>query len=143
MSLPGYVMFGGPKARGTRRHGDVIVGYQYVNGEPALVLWPARPTARSGAYVVCLSVAWKYAEDAYLVQQAAKACEVMQMFPAKQTVYNIATAIHDNLEELVRMKPEPTLEGEDKAVGEGVLLMPNGKKIHFEIPKSQLEDMAS
>lgn len=141
MSLPGYVMFGGPKARGTRVHGDIVVSYQYANGEPALVLWPKRPTARSGAFCICLSSAFKYAEDAYLVEQAAKACEVLQLFPTKQTVFQIASAIQDNLDELVKMKPEPTI-GKPESVGEGKLFLPNGNSIHFEIPRAQLEDMA-
>lgn len=130
MKLPGWVQFGGAKARGTRRHGDVIVSYQYVNDEPALVLWPARPGARSGAYVVCLSSAFKYVEDDYLIAQSFKACEVMGLFSTKQQVYRIATAIQDNIEELVRMKPEP--EDEKKSVGEGRLIA-NGKTIDFEM----------
>ena len=140
-NIIGGVMLGGEKARGVRRHGDIVVGYQYVQNEPALVMWPLRPSARSGAYVVCLSSAFKYAEDDYLVQQAMKACEVMGLFPTKQQVYRIATAIQDNLDELVRMKPEQ--QDAPVAVGEGKLILPNGKTIDFEMTRDQMEGMAS
>lgn len=131
MSLPGWVQFGGPNARGTRTVGDIIVSRQYVNGEPALVLWPKRPTARAGAFVICLSAAFKYDDDAYLVQQSLKAAEVMGMFPTKQTVYRIADAINSSLDDLVSMKPEP--EEAKKSVGEGRILTGDGKSIDFEL----------
>ena len=141
-NILGGVMLGGAKARGVRRHGDIVVGYQYVNDEPALVLWPARPGAQKcGAFVVCLSSAFKYDDDDYLVKQAFKACEVMGLFATKQQVYRIATAIHDNLGELVRMKPEQ--QDAPQAVGEGKLILPNGKTIDFEMTRDQLEGMAS
>lgn len=140
-NILGGCMIGGPKARGVRRHGDIVVGYQYVNDEPALVLWPARPGNRAGAYVICLSSAWKYVEDGYLIAQAFKACEVMGIFPTKQQVHRIATAIEDNLDELVRMKPMQA--DAPVAVGEGKLILPNGNTIDFEMTRDQLEDMAS
>jgi hypothetical protein len=138
----GGVMLGGPKARGVRRHGDIVVGYQYVNDEPALVMWPARPgSQKCGAFVVCLSSAFKYVDDDYLVKQVFKACEVMGLFATKQQVYRIATAIQDNLDELVRMKPEQ--KEKPVSVGEGKLILPNGKTINFEMTRDQMEDMAS
>lgn len=130
MKLTGWVQFGGAKARGTRTVGDIIVSRQYVNSEPALVLWPKRPTARAGAFVICLSAAFKYAEDDYLIEQSMKAAEVMGMFPTKQTVYRIADAINSSLDDLVAMKPEP--EDEKKSAGEGRLIA-NGKTIDFEM----------
>jgi len=144
-NILGGCILGGPKARGVRRHGDIIVGYQYVNDEPALVMWPARPSARSGAFVVCLSVAFKYDHKGnpspYCVEQAFKACEVMCIFPTKQQIHRIVTAIHDNLEELVRMKPEQ--QDAPQSVGEGKLILPNCKTIDFELTRDQLEGMAS
>lgn len=130
MKLTGWVQFGGAKARGTRTVGDIIVSRQYVNSEPALVLWPKRPTARAGAFVICLSAAFKYAEDDYLIEQSMKAAEVMGMFPTKQTVYRIADAINSSLDDLVSMKPEP--EDEKKSAGEGKLIT-GGRTIDFEM----------
>src|SRR4030065_209559 len=97
-NILGGGMLGGAKARGVRRHGDIVVGYQYVNDEPALVLWPARPgSQKCGAFVVCLSSAFKYDDDDYLVKEAFKACEGMGPVATKQHVYRNATDIHHNL----------------------------------------------
>jgi hypothetical protein len=65
----------------------------------------------------------------------------MGLFATKQQVHRIATAIQDNLDELVRMKPEQ--QDAPVAVGEGKLILPNGKTIDFEMNRDQMEGMAS
>lgn len=127
------VMIGGPKARGQRIFGDIVVSFQYVNGEPAMTLWSLRSAQNAGAYVLCLDAAFKYLDQLYLIQQSYTACEVMGMFPTKDAVYKVATIIFDHLEELLRMKPEQ--EDEKVSVGEGSLVAGDGSKIHFELTK--------
>lgn len=125
------IMLGGEKARGQRILGDVVVSFQYVNDEPAMTLWSLRSAQNAGAYVICLSSAFKYLDQPYLIQQAHKACDVMGMFPTRDAVFKVATIIFDHLEELVRMKPEQ--EEEKESVGEGSLVASDGSKIHFDL----------
>jgi hypothetical protein len=125
------VMLGGAKARGQHILGDVVVSFQYVNDEPAMTLWSLRSAQNAGAYVVCLSSAFKYLDQPYLIQQAYKACEVMGTFPTRDATFKIATIIFDHLEELVRMRPEQ--EDEKVAIGEGSIVAGDGSKVHFEL----------
>lgn len=124
-------MLGGDNARGQHIIGDVVVSFQYINGEPAMTLWSLRSAQNAGAYIIQIDAAFKYLDQPYLVQQAYIACEVMGMYPARETVFRVATIIFDHLEELVRMKPER--EAEKKSVGEGLLIGGDGTRIHFDM----------
>ena len=124
------VMLGGPKSRGQRCIGDVVCSFQYVNEEPAMVLFP-RHTKRGGAYVICLSAAYKYTDEKYLLSQAITASEVMGMGTGKSTVLRIAEVIVSGLQDMIEMKPEP--EDEKPSLGEGALIV-DGKTIsEFEV----------
>ena len=126
------VILGGPNARGFRiMRGGIVVCYQYVNKEPALVIFPHRPRMQKTGFIICLSAAYKYTDDVYLVKQAYKAAEMLGMGTDSFTVYNMARAIEENLEDLVMMKPEP--EREEKIIGEGQLLGADSKPINFEL----------
>lgn len=126
------ICLGGPKARGFRiMRGGIVVCYQYVNHEPALVIFPHRPRIQKTGFIVCLSAAHKYTDDVYLVAQAYKAAEVLGMGTDSFTVYNMARAIEENLEDLVMMKPEP--EEKPTVIGEGQILGASGKPIHFDV----------
>lgn len=126
------VLLGDPaKCRAKYTKGDIVISFQYVNGEESMVLFPMRKKEGGGAYVVGLSSAWKYTDMQYLVQQAAIAAEIMKMGTEKFTVHRVCDAIIDGLEELVRMKPEP--ESEKKVVGEGKLVSGDGQIIEFDV----------
>jgi hypothetical protein len=126
------VMLGGPKARQVRVVGDVVISYQYVNNEPAMCIFPKRKRAiRQGAYIICLSTAWKYADPDYLVRASIVALKYMAMDTEPSTVNRLCNIILDNLEDLVKMKPEP--EDEQTVIGEGTLLGADNKPIHFEL----------
>lgn len=126
------VMLGGPKARGQRILRGIVVSYQYVNGEPALVLFPLRKFPGVGAMIVCLSAAWQYMDDNYLAQSARKGAETMGLGTTKAAIYNVATVINECLEDLVKMKPEP--EEHKQVIGEGSLSVGDGSKaIEFEL----------
>lgn len=132
------VLLGGPKARGVKIYGDIVVCRQYVNGEPALVMFPKRRRSlgNQGAFIVCLSSAWKYVDDAYVIQRAKTAAEVMGMHPDRSTVVRIALALNNELPELVMMKPEP---GEaPKVIGEGRLEGAGPRPIDFELTDEML-----
>jgi len=128
------LMFGGPTARKQHVMHGIIVSFQYVNEEPAMVLWPESPImqASAGAFVICLSAAWNYQEHEHLVQQAAVAAQHMGFGTDYKQVYRVASVINNYLEDLVKMQPEP--EEKQDAIGEGVLLTGDGQKITFDIP---------
>lgn len=114
------VVVGGKNAWRVRRHGDIVVAFHWVNREPAMVLFPARPsTLGASAFVVMMSAAFKYAHPngyptAYLVQQAVKAANVMGLYPDRFTVHRIADAILEGIEDLLDMPPEPEAFHRDK-----------------------------
>ena len=131
------VILGGPNARGHRvMRGGIVVCYQYVQGEPALVIFPLRPRVQKTGFIICLSAAYKYTDDVYLVQQAYKAAEILGMGTESFTVYNMARAIEENLEDLVMMKPEP--EEKPQVIGEGQLLGADSKPITFNLTDNHL-----
>lgn len=103
----GSVSFGGQTAWKVQQVGDIVRAYHWVSDEPAMVLFPARARLNAGAYVVCLSSAFKYDDLAYLVKQAAIAAGVMGMDETSFTINRIGTAIHDGLLDLIVMPPEP------------------------------------
>lgn len=120
------VMIGGDKAWKMRITGDIASSYQWVNGEPAMILFPAMPGLGSGAFVICLSTAWRYANSetggpsAYLLHQSLLAAQVMGMYPDKFTLNRIVDVILDGLPDLVEMPPEPVgmTAKQAEAVGE-------------------------
>ncbi len=124
-------MLGGPKARGQRILRGIVVSYQYVDGEPALVLFPLRKFPGAGAMIICLSAAWQYTDDNYLVQSAQKGAEMMGLGSTKAAIYSVATVINECLEDLVKMKPEP--EEHKRVIGEGRLSQGDGQVIEFEM----------
>jgi hypothetical protein len=139
------VILGGPTALMTRKKGDLMISFQHVNGEEAMVLYPVNKRLGAGGYVICLSAAYKYVEPAYLAAASYKAASVMGFNPdmERSIVHRIADAILENLEDLVRMKPEPKeLEEAGAKFGEMDLLvngeivttrevlLPKGTKIH-------------
>lgn len=106
--------------------GDIVCSLQWVNDEPAIILWPKAPRIGSGAFVVCLSSAWQYADSRgyptkYLVQQAVRAAQVMGLEQHTFTIRAIADAIFEHIPDLVSMPPSPddwTGKQVEQAIGE-------------------------
>lgn len=109
------VVFGGEKAWRVRRLGDIGIAYHWVNGEPAMVLYPAtRSIAGAGAFILALSRAHKYVKSngnpdlAYMLPMACKAAVQMGFtYRDKSVVRTIVDAICDGMPDLVSMPPEP------------------------------------
>lgn len=102
------VLIGGEKAYLQRIAGDIVISYQWVNQEPAMIIWPKiKRLATKGAYVIPIDSAYKYADMDYLVEAAAKAAEFIGMDESRFTIHRIATAILDGLPDLLEMPPEP------------------------------------
>lgn len=104
-------MIGGPKSWKQRIKGDIVVSYQWLNAEPAMVLFPKRKqTLDSGAFAICLSAAHQYANSdgyptQYALHQAVRGAKIMGFFPDKATCIRIVDAIIDGIPDLVEMPP--------------------------------------
>lgn len=120
------VHIGGKDSYKQFEKGDIVCSLQWVNDEPALILWPKVKRVGSGAFVVCLSSAWKYATSKgyptpYLAHQAVIAAKVMCLEPHTFTIRAIADAIFEHIPDLVDMPPTPedwTGKQVEEAVGE-------------------------
>lgn len=109
------VLIGGEKAWRVRQHKWLGLSYQWMDGEPALFLYPLLKLGglRPGAFVIPLASAWKYVHSnghpnvEYIVQQAGKAADVMRIEISSMTLKVIIDAIADGLPDLLEMPPEP------------------------------------
>lgn len=132
-------MIGGPKAWKVRQHGDIGVSFQWVNEEPAMILFPAlRSLPGAGAYVIALSVAHKYADSKsgeptpYLVRQSVAAATQLGFSPTDTfAARKLAGIIVDSLPDLIDMPPEPTglNEAQQRTIGE-LAIKVDGKTVH-------------
>lgn len=109
------------KAFLTRRHGDLLAIYSWVNDERALILLPAH---RPGTpwYVVLESAAltWDDSNPANVPAVAAKAlkaCEVLGFEPTPRNAQRIAAIVIDGLPDLIRMPADPPAELHDTSIG--------------------------
>lgn len=96
----------------TQQHGDIRIFYQWVNDEASMIL-AANRLGRRKAWVIGQSVAHQYADSetgaptAYLIEAAVKIAEHLGFHPDRSTVFRIASAIVDDLPELIKMPPPP------------------------------------
>jgi hypothetical protein len=125
------VLIGGEKAYLQRVIGDIVVSYQWVNEEPAMILWPKmKRLGTKGAFVLGMSSAYKYADMNYLVAKAAEIAEFIGMDASKFTINRIATIIIEGLEDLIHMPPEPIgmNKAQEQEIGEAKIMV-DGKTI--------------
>jgi hypothetical protein len=125
------MVIGGERAWRRFRKGDLAVALHWINGEPAMVLFPAHLTEsrvrRITPFVIPLSVGHEYvASDGHpnlvrALQGATEAAICLGMQPELSVVHRIIDAIVEAIPDLVAMPPEPTaLQRVDRgpAVGE-------------------------
>lgn len=133
------VQIGGAKAWKVRQHGDIAVSFQWVNEEPAMILFPARRSLPgAGAFVIGLSAAFQYADSStgaptqYLVQMSVHAAQQLgfsrtDTFAARK----IAEVIVDSLPDLIDMPPEPQQFNQEQAAAIGELsIKVDGHTVH-------------
>lgn len=147
------VQVGGAKAWKVRQHGDIGVSFQWVNEEPAMILFPARRSLPgAGAFVLCLSAAFRYADSVtgdpspYLVQQSIAIARQLGFSPTDTfACRKIAETIVDSLPDLLGMPPEPQqfTEKQQQAIGE-MLIKVDGETIaEREVTALDAEELAS
>ena len=106
---------GGPKAWKVYRKGDVGVGFHWINGEPAMVLFPSSRQTGLGVvpFVLPLEVAWQYADSSghpnllNALPAAIDAARCLGMSSDPGTLHRIIDVIVDGIPDLVAMPPEP------------------------------------
>lgn len=111
------MMIGGDRAWRKYRKGDIGIALHWVNGEPAMVLFPAHMTQsrvqRITPFVIPLSVGHEYvASDGHpnlmrALQGATEAAICLGMTPEMSVVHRIIDAIVETIPDLVSMPPEP------------------------------------
>lgn len=118
----------------------VKVWLQHVNEEPAICFGRVRFMAKT-AYVICLSSAYKFTDDDYLLKTAFKIAKQLGLEPVTQgEAIKIADTIMQSLDALISYKPETNeqikMREKQEAFGrgytaEGVLKI-NDEEIEFQ-----------
>jgi hypothetical protein len=132
------LILGGPEAWKIRKQGDIVIAYQWVNGEPAMLMWPERKPLGCVPYCIGMSHAYKYAKNTgypteYCIQQAIVAAQVMGMDSGRETVKHIVEIILDGLEDLVKMPEERPKKDNSPPLGTATLFQGGTKIVDGEI----------
>ena len=134
------VLLGGEKAYKVNVKGDIVVSYQWYNGEPAMFLYPANPSSLNpGAFILPIESAFKYSDrrsglpSLHCFRMAERAAEVMGLFPGRSLLYRIVDAIVEGLLDLYGMPPEPPGLNQKRGQEIGELVVKHGGRIvHHE-----------
>lgn len=129
------IRLGGDHVWRSRRIADVMVEYQWHNDEPSMILYRAVPTSKTGAFVIQMEDAHKYAEsNGYptptLVKDAADCAVAIGLGHAKGEAYKVATIILDGLEDLLMMPPKPAYLNKPEPLANAMQLAINGEALH-------------
>lgn len=132
------VQLGGDKAWKVYPKGDIVVSFQWVNDEPALILYPRKSMAATpGAFVLPLESAFKYADaktggpTPYCIRMAHKAAEVMGVMNDRFMLHRIVDAIMEGMLELIEMPPKPTGLNQQQTAELGeIVLKRDGRTIY-------------
>lgn len=122
---------GGEKAWHTASKGDIGLAMHWVNGEPAMCLFPLhRSLKNAAAYIIPLDNMHEIVlpethgegvDSQALLHKATKAAEVMGFGADFGSIKNICDLILDNVDKLVDMPPEPQ-ELRDKKPKQGFVM---------------------
>ena len=105
---------------------DIAVRFGFVptadkqGKEPGMGIYNVRQSSRS-QYVIPLSSAYKYVDQAYLMRASFAIAQYLEMFPDAFLVNRIADTILSNLDELIRHRPADKEDGH--AIGEGKIVI--------------------
>lgn len=114
--------------------GEFRIFYQYVNGEPGMVI-ASSFMGRRRAWVIGLSSAWKYADSetgaptAYLIEAAGKIGDLLGLGADRMTAFRIASAIVDHLPDLLTMPPEMPTDWRKQAERDELVVKLNGETL--------------
>lgn len=125
------------KTHETRQHGDITAHYTWFGAEaderePCIVLVPTFRILAAGNYkpcVIALSSAYKYADDAYLMQSALNIAEILGL--GASAAFKVASIINEGLLDLIKMPPKPVEQ--QIVVADAFVTNESGKRQHFEM----------
>ena len=134
------IVIGGEKAWRKYRKGDIGISYHWIDGEPAMVLFPAnRQSSRLVTpFVIKLSIGHQYVNSdghpnlLHAMSAAVDAAQCLGMAPEMSTVHRIIDAIVEGMPDLVMMPPEPSWASQvptGPAVGE-LAIKVDGRTVH-------------
>lgn len=149
------IHLGGKNAYKVRKFHDLVVAFHWVNGEPAMCIYPlrARPLGNRGAAIICLSALHQYVDSRgnpiadYLIPKAMEYAECIGFGKNdRYAVKLIADAILEHAEDLVKMPPEPEhlakRQQGGRVLGE-MTLTANGQRVHEqEVRAVTVEELA-
>lgn len=109
------MIIGGDRAWRKYRKGDIGISYHWLDGDPAMFLFPATRQTGLGVvpFVIKLSVAHQYADSSghpnllNALPAAIDAARCLGMSSDPGTLHRIIDAIVDGIPDLVSMPPEP------------------------------------
>ena len=120
-------ILGGDNAWLKRINHGLVSSYQWLNGEPALFLFPAGKE-RGGAFVLPLESAHQWVMSnghpdlAHAIPVAMQAAKTMGLGADKSTIRRIVDVIIDGIPDLLRMPPKrPEPEQQGPAIGEAAI----------------------
>lgn len=127
------LVLGGDGAWKTRKQGQLVIAYHWVNGEPALVMWPERKPLGCVPYCIPFSEAHRFANNKgyptpHCIERAFVAANVMGMDNGKSTIQSIVEAILDSIDELKKMPPEKPKVDTSRPLGVATLFE-RGEKV--------------
>jgi len=130
------VLIGGDQAHLQRVIGDFVVSYQWINDEPAMIIWPKiKRVLTQGAFVLGLSHAYLYNEPQYLIMKSFEVAKFLGFDDSKFAAHQIADLIIEGLPDLIDMPPaKPTAEDKHKEMVGEMLIKVDGQTImHDEV----------
>lgn len=119
------VMLGTEKAWRVYRKGDLVASFQWLNGEPAMFIYPAIPLARgASAFALPLPAAHQWALSnghpnlPHAVPTAVNALNAMGMLVTRDAVRRFIDLVLDGIHELIAMPPESTSHHVEQAAAD-------------------------
>lgn len=116
---------------------NVLFSYIDQDGEPTPCMALGNPSKRS-SFIIPLGSAFKYADSesgeptSFLALASVKIAESIGLYPDKSTCFRIASAVVDNLPDLIEMPPKPRMTQADmkkKMEQAGLVVDLNGQRI--------------
>lgn len=146
-SPPGKIVFGGSDAFKVFRRGQLIVSLEWINEEPAMVVYAARRRPGAGAAVIGLSALPFYFDDrgmpARTPEIARKLHDILRVMGFEPNADRFALrdlldALYAYADDLVRMPPEkPTPISDDLPVNvDAIEIQVDGKTVREITPST-------
>lgn len=107
------ILLGGKTAWRVRRVGPMVLSYQWLDGKPAMFVYPENRPEGYGALCIPLDSAHLWAKaDGYphlehAIPTAMRAAPTMGVGVSKPGIHMIVDAVLEGIPDLLRMPPEP------------------------------------